>query len=1280
MIFSLNVRKSLAYIPKTLAIFLLTAIPSLLSAAPPAEFSVQTLVSSGLDVPTGFAIAPDGRIFIVEQQGRIKIFKNGELLTRDFDELPAFANGDRGLLGIVFDPNFSTNHFVYFYYAGTDLFNYVVRFDASTDIAQNGPVEIYHTHEPSGVMHAGGTIAFGPDGKLYLGLGDNANPANAQNLNVPFGKIVRFNSDGSIPADNPFVGQAGKLPEIWAYGLRNPFRFQFDPANGKQIVGDVGQDTWEEVNIIEKGKNYGWPNAEGSCSGCPSENPIYQYAHSGQGASITGGPVYRSTLFPAAYQGKYFFADFVRGFIKTIDPYAANPVAADFDTGAGAVIDMKVGPDGALYYLTIFPGRLYRVAPVTDDEFPVAIAGSNLVSGPAPLSVQFSSTGSNDPEGESLTYAWDFGDGTTSVEASPMKTFAAAGRYTVALTVSDGVHTSTAIPIEIQAGTPPTVEIVSPDPDDQYEGGELFNYEIDAIDSDGQALDDDQVSTEITFHHNTHMHPFIRPQTGKTGEFTIPSEGETATDVYYMIRTTATDGDGLRTTATQRIDPKIVDVRVTTVPSALSFELDGATVTSPRTFASVAGMKRRVGIADQSGYEFDRWSDGKPRQHAISPLADLNLTATLIPGTPFSAEYFANASLSGAPVLTRLDPSIAFDWGGDSPAPGTVPNDNFSARWTKRTNFAAGEYEFHMTTDDGGRLFVDNVLIIDKWINQAPTEYHATRTLTVGEHEIRMEYYDAGGGAVARLSWDALSIDPTPDPEPGPPEDVYAAKYYANRDLAGLPAVSRTDAVLDFDWALGAPAVSLPNDNFSAEWLRTLHLEAGEYDFTVEADDGVRLFIDDALVIDKWIDQPATRYVIRRAMTDGHHVVKIQYYERGGNAVAKFSYEPVVPVPPPTGVWMANYYAGTALAGAPLLTQGVAAIDFDWAFGSPDPLVPSDNFSARFTRTISSSGGPYHLSLAGDDGVRVRIDGAIVLDGWRDQATTSYETDVTLAPGSHDIAVEYYERGGHAVLSFDLVSQNSDYAAEYWSLPGFTGTPSIPNRAADVTRTDSAIDFDWGTGIPAPGISADFFVGRWMKRFSAVAGSYDVSLTADDGVRVYIDDALVLDKWIDQPPTTYAFPIALTAGPHDLRIEYYEKQHGAVMRFSLTPQSGSRPVTARYFANTTLSGSPVLVVNEAVAGKDWGSSSPHPSVPADRFSAEYTWEEVLAAGTYDLTLVSDDGVRFYIDDVLVHDDWTLHAPKTSTFFRTLTAGTHRYRLEYFENEGGAILQFTQVLQ
>jgi len=338
----------------------------------------ETPVSSGLSNPAAMEFAPDGRLFVAEQGGSLRIIKNPatspSLVATPFLSLSVNSSGERGLLGIAFDPNFSFNNYVYLYYTATSpaIHNRISRFTANGDVAVAGSEVVIMDLEnlSSATNHNGGAIHFGADGKLYIAVGDNANRANSQVVTNRLGKILRINAvpdnpsttgvNETIPSDNPasFVTSNGTLTpagvnrSIWAVGLRNPFTSDIQPGSGKIYINDVGEGTWEEINEGAAGRNFGWGGGcEGSCSDTRFTNPIHSYNHS-QGCAITGGTFYnpQNVQFPAEYVGDYFFADFCSGWIRKIEP--SNPVTAiSFATSVDDPVDLKDGPDGSIYYL-----------------------------------------------------------------------------------------------------------------------------------------------------------------------------------------------------------------------------------------------------------------------------------------------------------------------------------------------------------------------------------------------------------------------------------------------------------------------------------------------------------------------------------------------------------------------------------------------------------------------------------------------------------------------------------------------------------------------------------------------------------------------------------------------------------------------------------------------------------------------------------------------------------------------------------------------------------------
>ncbi len=321
------------------------------------------------------AFSPDGRIFVAQQNGQLRVVKNGVLLPDPFIQLTVNSTGERGLIGISLDPNFITNQFVYLYYTvpGTPAHNRVSRFTATGDVAVSGTEVIILELDPlsTATNHNGGALTFGPDGKLYVAIGDNANGANAQNLNTYHGKILRINPEGSVPSGNPFPSGSEQMKRVWAYGLRNPYTISFQPGTGIFFVNDVGQVTWEEINdATTGGKNFGWPTTEGNFDQgiYPNfTNPVYAYQHGsgdGVGCAITGGTFFNpvSTNYPGTYYGKYFFLDYCNRWINTIDPSAPIAVRASFATTiSGTPVIMEVGNDGNLYFLSRSDNALYKI-------------------------------------------------------------------------------------------------------------------------------------------------------------------------------------------------------------------------------------------------------------------------------------------------------------------------------------------------------------------------------------------------------------------------------------------------------------------------------------------------------------------------------------------------------------------------------------------------------------------------------------------------------------------------------------------------------------------------------------------------------------------------------------------------------------------------------------------------------------------------------------------------------------------------------------------------------
>lgn len=340
----------------------------------PVGFTKNDSFVRSLTAATAMAQAPDGRLFIAEQAGAVRVFAPGQLVSTLFKQLENVDfSGERGLIGITLHPDFQRTQYVYFHYTkmtANGAQNRISRFTAREDVADTAVPEKILVELPplTATNHNGGALRFGVDGKLYVGVGENNDATKAQDLASPFGKLLRFNDDGSIPADNPFFTSPPNAERaIWAYGLRNPFTFAVQPGTGRIHVNDVGANTWEEINVATAGANFGWPISEGpdNLSGTIVA-PLFAYRHSAatpagsgpggffNGQSIAGGTFYPTTAgtsrFPAPYQGNYFFADFVNRFVGRLDP-ANNHAAYAFASLSDFPVDMLVANDGALLVL-----------------------------------------------------------------------------------------------------------------------------------------------------------------------------------------------------------------------------------------------------------------------------------------------------------------------------------------------------------------------------------------------------------------------------------------------------------------------------------------------------------------------------------------------------------------------------------------------------------------------------------------------------------------------------------------------------------------------------------------------------------------------------------------------------------------------------------------------------------------------------------------------------------------------------------------------------------------
>jgi glucose/arabinose dehydrogenase/PKD repeat protein len=806
-------------------------------AQPAAAASVPTGFTDSLMAsvasPTALAFTPDGRLLIATQPGLLRVVRNGSLLPTPALDLSAriCANSERGMLGVVADPDASPGYvYVFWTVKGTSVNcttgtgvnpsgaprNRVSRFTLGSGDTIDPATELVLLDGiySNGGNHNAGDVAIGKDGYLYVSVGDGgcdyagnsgcggANDAS-RDRNVLNGKILRITRTGGIPSSNPFTGSgtarcntgpaaAGTTcQETFATGLRNPFRFAFDPdASGTSFrINDVGQNAWEEIDQGVAGADYGWNVREGHCantgseSNCGSTNPaqftapIHDYGHSTGCGSITGGAFVPDGVWPAAFDGAYLFGDYVCGKIMML---SGSGTRSDLVTGLGtsSAVHLEFGPyvsaqgaaSQALYYTSYAGGgEVRRLAYTgTANRAPSAQVSATPRSGAAPLAVTLSGAGSSDPDGDALTYLWTFGDGGTATTTTATTTHSyAAGRWTASLTVRDSRGLSSApATISISSGNAaPTATITSPASSALFTVGAGYVLSGSATDPEDGALPSSALTWTIVRVHDQHTHPYLGPVTGNNVSFTAPGpeDLQAAANSRLRIQLTATDSAGVTTTVTRDFNPLTVQVSLASGPSGRQLTVNGTSVTTPATVTSWAGFDLTLDAPTQTDaagrtYGFDSWSDGGAQTHVVTTPSSATTRTATFSLRGLQAAYYPTEDLSGTTALTRLDPVIDANWGTAAPVSG-LPVDDFSVRWSGQVVPRYSQtYTFTATSDDGARLWVNGRLVIDQWVQQGSTAVSGTIALTAGTpYPIVLEYFDTQGAASVRLEWASSS-------------------------------------------------------------------------------------------------------------------------------------------------------------------------------------------------------------------------------------------------------------------------------------------------------------------------------------------------------------------------------------------------------------------------------------------------------------------------------------------------------------------------------------------
>lgn len=738
------------------------------------------LITDELQSPTCVVAAPDGRLFLTQQGGSVLVIENGQLLSDPFLTLDVDSFGERGVSGIALDPNFEQNGYLYIYYTVRNQNrNRLSRFTANGNFAVPGSEFILMDLDSlSGMNHNGGALRFGLDGKLYVAVGDGSFSPYGQDLNTVLGKILRINSDGTIPSDNPFVGQLeGKNQAIYAYGLRNPFTFDIDPASGRIFVNDVGEATYEEINEILPGRNYGWPLVDGPIDGqvAPGnyQDPFYSYSHD-NGCAVVGGAFYspETMNFPPRYEGMYFFSDLCSGNMQALNPQTGD-VEEVFGTDIQLLTNMIVDNDGNLYYVLFNQGKLFKISYSGSGEpFITSQPSDVLTSIGEDTQFQVEAVGTNP-----LLYQW-FENGIAiagatdhtliieNVDLGQDNNF-----YHATITNGEGMISSDSAQLSVTPNTRPVPNVTLPLPNSTYRAGDTLWFEGTGQDNEDGTLSDSDLYWKIDFHHDDHTHPILPLVSGISDGFVvIPRVGELSTNVWFRVYLSARDNEGLSADTYVDVFPEIVNFGVRSNYDSLALNVDGAIVYGDSIKPSVAGITHTVqAISPQfrgdSLFVFDQWSSNGSEEifsfnapnNDFFIEAQYNYAAPYIKGTGdgLMGAYFNNTSFEGDPLTTQVDETIDFVWNWMGPNIPDLGTNEFSIAWSGDLLApVTGMYTFFMTHNDGVSMRINDTLYINQLdaVNYAEDSFQVH--LNAGErYFIEIKYVEQLWNAEVQLFW-----------------------------------------------------------------------------------------------------------------------------------------------------------------------------------------------------------------------------------------------------------------------------------------------------------------------------------------------------------------------------------------------------------------------------------------------------------------------------------------------------------------------------------------------
>ena len=666
---------------------------------------------------------------------------------------------------------------------------------------------------------------------------------------------------------------------------------------------------------------------------------------------------------------------------------------------------------------------------------------------------------------------------------------------------------------------------------------------------------------------------------------------------------------------------------------------------------------------------------------SIFGLLLINPEHKLAADTGWSGNFYNNTNLSETGISVQF-PSLHLNWGYDKPMSGVNAN-NFSASFTTKLNVQESQRDYFLQTfaDDGVRMYVDDKLSIDSWSKSGQT-ISKPINLTAGVHNVKTEYSEAGGKAI--LFSDVL------------PFDSWVGYLYNNTTKKGAPEdallyTPTSNSDLSFNYGYNAPgAKNIGSNNFSMKLYTYKKLAAGQYVIHTKSDDAIQIFIDNKKVLEK--TSPGEEQIIvdvANSSQGSTHAIRVEYVEKTGKSYLDFSITPVKEELAESS-WLAAYYNSTTAAGIGNVyggnssTSKISNVFYNWKTAAPNTKTAKDNFSASYYKLLNK--GNYFVHTIADDGISATINGQPLFNRWSSSSGKENKEVIPNLQSAGILKINYLEKTGGAFVSADVLPYGQ-WLGYYYANTSLKGVPA--NKKIIKGDGNGAFSFDAGTGAPAAGVPVNNYTAQFITAMKLTAGDYVLRYSADDGIRVYVDDKLVLDKWTSSNSSENTVKInindiattdASKKDVHWIKVQYLEKSGKSKLNFDIKPLQQS--VTTSdwlnvFYPNKTLTGTGTVIGGKYAKTKissiqyKWNKNAPLAGIPADGFSASFL-KKITGGQDYFVSTFADDGMRVKVDNKSVINRWSNSGGVYNNgLITSLSSGEHVIQADYYDNTGSA---------